>query len=198
VNEPVYDTLSVAEYKQNHIVLLLDVSNSMADNNKIILLKTSVSHLIKSLRTIDRVTIITYANQVNVLYDQPFITDKKGLLQLIDSIQPAGGTSADKGLDKAYALARERYMVGGNNDLFLATDGEFEVSKEQKKEIKTNAQSKDRPIRLNILGFGSALGYLKELESLAATGSGEFLGVSNMTEAQILLPTQVRINSKKK
>src|SRR5512145_1191521 len=60
--------LDAAQYKSNNIVFLLDISNSMARENKMPLLRKSMEKLLIKLRKIDKVHLITFGNNIQVLY----------------------------------------------------------------------------------------------------------------------------------
>lgn len=191
------DTLSVTEYKPNNILFLVDVSSSMAEGDKILYLKLALENLIKRLRVIDHLTLITYADSVKLIYKTNNLSNKTDLLALIHSLVPFGGTSGEQGIEIAYDIMERNFYSGSNNEIYLATDGLFNVSKKQKKLIKNSASSKTKQIKLNILAFGFSDAALKELRSITDIGNGQYLSINSIAEAKNLLLEQIKKNSKK-
>ena len=191
------DSLSTTKYKPNNLVFLLDVSASMNENNKIALLKTSLVTLIKKLRSIDYVTIISYAEDVKIILKRENISDKSLIINLINSLKPFGGTQGEEGIDSAYNAINQTYLPDANNEIYLATDGVFEISKKQKKTIQSSAIGQQKRITLNILAFGNSASSLYELKSISDLGKGQYLSITTEEEAEDLLLRQIKINSKK-
>lgn len=190
------DTLSV-NYKPNNLIFLLDVSSSMLDNDKIKLLKKSVSNIVKKLRTIDRITVITYAESVTYLMEYQEVNDKKRIIQKIDSIVAFGGTDADLAVSDVYQYLSKHYLEDGNNDIYMATDGLFSLEKKNKKIIENAAKDPSHRITLNILGLGKSAKSLEDLKEISDKGKGQFLFISSIEDATNLIINQIKINSQK-
>lgn len=190
------DTLSV-NYKPNNILFLIDVSSSMLQNDKINILKTAVNNIVKKLRAIDRITIMTYADTVATVVQYQSVADKKFLIKKISTIHASGGTEAEAAIDEVYASMKSNYLLDGNNDIYMATDGLFSLGKKQKKIIQTFSNNPDKRVTLNILAFGNSAQSLSDLRTISDWGRGQFLYVSNEEEATSLILNQIKINSKK-
>ena len=55
------------DFKENNLIFLIDVSGSMIDSNKLQWLKLSVNNLIKNVRDIEKISIVTYRDSVRCL-----------------------------------------------------------------------------------------------------------------------------------
>lgn len=190
------DTLSI-NYKPNNILFLLDVSSSMLQDDKINILKTAVKNIVKKLRVIDKITIMTYSDTVATLIQYQPVTNKKDLVQKITTIRAFGGTEVEAAIDKIYASMKLNYLTGGNNDIYMATDGLFTLGKKQKKLIQTASNDLNNRVTLNILAFGNSAQSLSDLREVSDWGRGQFLYISNEEEATSLILNQIKINSKK-
>ncbi len=69
--------------KSNKIVFLLDVSNSMGNDNKMQLLKKSTEELLKLLDNKDHVSLLSFGAQVNLLYSTTSFSTPDSLLKAI-------------------------------------------------------------------------------------------------------------------
>lgn len=190
------DTLS-NQYVPNHISFLIDASSSMSQDNKIEILKKAVINIVRKMRTIDYISIITYADTVSVLLRHQPVNDKRMICNKIENIRVFGGTEVDDALDVVYKSMQQQYLVGGNNDIYLATDGLFTLGKRHRKLIQNASQDQNQGITLNILAFGASARSLSDLRTISDWGRGQFLYISNEEEATTLILNQIKINSKK-
>jgi secreted protein with Ig-like and vWFA domain len=176
--------LSVQEYLPNNIVFLLDVSNSMGNENKIPLLQKSMENLLEKLRPVDKVSLITFGNTVDELYSTQSFTSADSLKRLIKKIRStASATNVNGGIDKAYETALKNFSVKGNNEIFLITDGEFKLNKNTVELVMNTGQ-----VRLTGVVVGNnkdalmALNYIRYTLKLNAVQL-----VSEVTDANALL-----------
>jgi len=191
------DTLSVLKYKPNNIIFLIDASSSMKEDNKFGLLKKSIQTIITKLRSIDRITIITYADTMSqILINEP-VVNKEKLIGIVGKIIANGSTEAEGALIRTYEIVDNNYLTDGNNDIYMATDGVFSLNKKIKKIITKSANNKEKKVTLNILAFGKSAASLMELKDISDIGKGQYLNISTEEEAIELILTQIKINSKK-
>ena len=191
--------LSREKYAENNIVLLVDVSLSMKNSNKLNLLKISIQKLVDVLRDIDRVTLISYSSYPKVHLSSIPGNETRRINQVIDSLYPQGITNGVKGLEKAFELAEINLMTTGNNQVILATDGKFNGSTVAN-DVYTNwiHHHANNGIAMSIIGFGSdneAVGNLKEM---AYVGKGNFYHVSAKEDIADIMVNEIKSNSLKK
>jgi len=165
--------LSFKEYNPNNIVFLIDISSSMRGADRLPYLKTSLKTMISQLRSIDRVAIITYGDAANVYVTSIPVTNKDYLYKMIDTLVARGGTSGSLGLQLAYEVILDNYIEDANNEIILATDGEFDISSRDELKIRLhNSQGSLKKIALTTVGFGRSKTSLEKLEFLAKKGAG--------------------------
>lgn len=184
------------QYAANNLILLLDISTSMKSGGKFALLQQSVNHLALILRHIDQVSIITYASDAQVLLTATRGDRKDSIITTVAGLQPYGITRGVKGLQTAYELARQYYIPGGNNQIILATDGEFsEKGISDDFYIQMISQYTSEDIRLSIFGFGVNQEAIDRMQKMTAAGGGSFILIDADSIDKELLIEEVKEKS---
>lgn len=172
----------------SNLVFLIDVSGSMDFSNKLPLLKSSLKLLVKQLRPQDRVAIVTYANQTKELLASTPGNDKAKILEAIDGLYASGGTAGGDGIQRAYRVAENNFIKGGNNRIILATDGDFNIGISSPKELEKMIETKRTTgIYLTVLGFGMGNYKDNRMQVLAEKGNGNHAYIDNLIEAKKVL-----------
>ncbi len=172
----------------SNLVFLLDVSGSMGEPNKLPLLQSAFALLADQLRPEDRVTVMTYSNEVCLALPSTSGNRKHEILATIERLQAGGGTAGGPALQAAYDIAREHHVDGGNNRIILATDGDFNVGPASDEAMVELVERERRAgTQLTVLGFGT--GNLKDskMEGIADNGNGNFHYVDGLLEARKVL-----------
>jgi Mg-chelatase subunit ChlD len=189
---------SSSRYKPNNVLLLLDVSGSMKDEDKMVKLKASIRRLVMMLREVDVLTMIAYNSTSWELLPPTPVVDNQAIIALIDSLQPYGYTNGVKGMESAYASLQSQLISGGNNQLIIATDGKFNSSKFSEKDaIELVKSNSDKGIVLSIIGFGEDKEAGRLMKKLAGLGEGSFLQVKNNEDPTEVLAEEIKSRSRK-
>lgn len=178
------DPFSFQGYATNHLILLLDVSGSMAARDRLPMLRKSFQQMLEYMRPEDRVTIIAYSGGVSVLAENLSADRKDDIVKALKQLTPGGTTKVKQGVKKAYELAKDYYIKGGNNRIIMATDGDFDIDEANTYATKIANEN----IFFSIFGFGK-MGDKKEAElsKLAKKGHGNFeLITTENVEAALL------------
>jgi Mg-chelatase subunit ChlD len=187
---------SEAEYKPNNILFLVDVSSSMRDSLKLPLMKNALHKLIKSIRKIDTITFVTYASKVKVLQEAISGTDKPTLHAGVDSLKAKGMTSGKTAILFSQQLAQKHFIHNGNNQIIIATDGEFKFTSEDYKVWKE--KQGDKKIVLSTVAFGSDKPALKNLKEIAGKGGGSFIHIESKDGSEDKLLNEIKERSRKR
>jgi Ca-activated chloride channel family protein len=174
-----------------NLVFLVDVSGSMADENKLPLVKQSLKALVDELDGRDRVSLVVYAGASGLVLPPTPADRKRTIRDAIDALDAGGSTNGAAGLELAYLQAKAAFVPGGSNRVVLATDGDFNVGiTDQSTLVATIEEKAKSGIALTCLGFG--MGNLKDstLEKLADHGDGNYGYVDDLKEAEKLLVRQ--------
>jgi uncharacterized protein YegL len=184
------------KYAANNIVLLLDVSSSMRSQGKFSLLQQSINNLVMILRPIDYVGIITYASEAKVALPGLPGNEKEKITGIVQELIPVGSTQGVKGLNMAYDMANKRFIKGGNNQIILATDGEFsEKGMTDEYYQKFIGEYAQKGIKLSILGFGVNKFAIERMKKMADSGSGTFILISSEKYVKTALIDEIKTMS---
>jgi Ca-activated chloride channel family protein len=179
------DTVSLPA---SNMVFLIDVSGSMADDNKLPLLKDSLKIMIERLRPQDRVSIVTYASSAGVMLDSTPGLKREIIATAIEKLEAGGSTAGGAGIQLAYRVAKENFIKGGNNRVILCTDGDFNIGVSSTADLERMIEEKrEEGIYLTILGFGMGNYKDSRLETLADKGNGNYAYIDNLLEGKKVL-----------
>ncbi len=171
-------------------VFLIDVSGSMSGTERLDLVKYSIKELVKNLSQNDTVTIVTYANGVDIKLRSMSASEKNRstIFEALDSLTASGGTNGEGGLELAYECAEKAFRLGGNNRVVLMSDGDFNIGMSDNTDMKEFIQDKAKSgVYLSVLGFG--MGNMRDdmLETLALNGNGNYAYIDTELEAKKVL-----------
>lgn len=170
---------------QNNFVFLLDVSGSMYSDDKLPLMINAFKILIDNLNDNDRVSIVTYAGNKKVLLDGGYGYEKTKISAIISDLEASGSTAGSEGIQTAYELASKYYIEGGNNRVFLATDGDFNVGISSIDGLeKFISQKRETGVYLSLFGFGTGNLKSSTMDTLAGAGNGNYYYIDSILEAQ--------------
>ena len=177
---------------KSNLVFLIDVSGSMASENKLDLLKKSFEDLIDNLPGEGTVSIVTYASEEKVVLEGADMTDKRAIKRALRSLSASGATAGERGMEMAYEVARDNYIEGGNNRIIMATDGDLNVGISDPDELeKFVEKKKEEGIFLSVLGFGDGNYKDDRLERIADCGNGNYNYIDSAVEAKKVLVDQM-------
>ncbi|MGB3240067.1 MAG: von Willebrand factor type A domain-containing protein [Geitlerinemataceae cyanobacterium] len=185
-------SIPTANLPPSNLVFLLDVSGSMAEPNKLPLLKSAFRLLVNELKPTDRVSIVVYAGAAGVVLPPTPGSQKETILAAIENLQAGGSTAGGEGIQLAYQLAQENFLSEGNNRVILATDGDFNVGISSDAELVRLIQNKrDSDIFLTVLGFGTGNLQDAKMEQLANKGNGNYAYLDTILEAKKVLVSEL-------
>jgi Ca-activated chloride channel family protein len=176
------------EVGRRNLVLLVDVSGSMAPPERLPLLKEAFAMFVDSLRPTDRVAIVTYAGTSGVALTSTPVTDRERIQRALARLGAGGSTNGASGLRTAYRIAREAFIPGGMNRVILATDGDFNVGVTGTGELtRLIERERDSGVFLSVLGVGTGNLNDRMMESVADRGNGHYAYLDSIQEARRVL-----------
>ena len=175
-----------AHARQNAtLVFAIDVSGSMAREDRLELVKRSLRLLVDQLRPSDEVGIVIYGDRGAVLLDPTEGGDKDTILRAIDRLRPGGSTYVEDGLRLAYEMAAQRVRFGRITRVMLLSDGVGNVGRTGADEILNQVRFHlNQGVTLTTVGFG--MGNYNDIlmEQLANDGDGAYHYVDTLSEAR--------------
>ena len=169
------------ELPPSNYVFLIDNSGSMYDVMPMV--REALRTLVGELRPCDRVSMVTYGGEVRVLLEG--CADPRKILKLVDGLEAEGCTPGGEGIQKAYALAEEHFIAGGNNRIVLITDGDFNVGVSSEAALIELVKAKrESGVYLSIAGCGMGNYKDNKLKMLANQGNGNVFYLDSVREAK--------------
>ena len=180
------------ERPAGNLVFLIDVSGSMAENNKLPLVKQALGMLVEELTENDRVSIVTYAGDAGLKLPSTSGDQKQQILAAINGLSSGGSTHGSAGIELAYRQAAEHFITGGVNRVILATDGDLNVGVTSDTNLIELIQAKATGgTFLTVLGFGAGNLQDEKMEKLADNGNGLYAYIDGAREARKVLVEQL-------
>lgn len=177
---------------KNNLVFLIDVSGSMDSSDKLGLLKTAFAHLTDKLGEDDVVSIVTYAGDSSVVLKGCSGSKKETIINAVNSLKSGGSTNGQSGLKKAYEIAEENFISGGNNRIIMASDGDLNVGISSEEELeKFVSEKRESGVFLSVLGFGTGNYKDSKMETIADCGNGVYYYIDSETEAEKVFGNEI-------
>ncbi|MGD1847114.1 MAG: VWA domain-containing protein [Salibacteraceae bacterium] len=182
-------------FAPNNVVFLIDASYSMRKEGRMDLLKASMIELLELLRPEDRLCIVTYASQSKVVLPSVHPLNKDSIVRVIQSLQAGGNTAGDQGMLTAFEQAKSNFIPNGNNQIIVATDGKFTVSKQRGGVAHTLKTNESSGIAVSVVGIKNTRPTEESMQQVAKLGQGHYLKIHSYEHAQAVLVQEIRNNS---
>jgi Ca-activated chloride channel family protein len=177
-----------------NLVFLVDVSGSMADEDKLPLVKASLVKLTDSLRPEDRIALVTYAGYTEVVLDSTPGAEKDKIKQAISRLGAGGGTNGASGINLAYEIAQKQFVAQAVNRVILTTDGDFNLGITNPDDLVQLIRSKaESGIFLSILGYG-VTGNDPLMEQVARDANGNYFFIDSTNEIDKVFGSDLKGN----
>ena len=171
--------------KDAMLTFVIDVSGSMAIENRLELVKGALTLLVEELRPRDKVAIVAYSNRARIVLPHTGIEGREGILAAIHSLVPQQATNVDEGLRLGYSLALRNPKIGGINRVILCSDGVANVDATDPDVILRKVRGHvAEGITLTTIGVGIENFNDVLLEQLADNGNGSYAYVDTLNEAK--------------
>ncbi|RMG58236.1 MAG: VWA domain-containing protein [Bacteroidetes bacterium] len=164
-------TPALAPPGHQHLVVMLDVSGSMHRPEKLPLIKRTLPEVLSKLPERDRVSLVAFSGEAQVLAEQVPVQARVRIQQTLDALQVGGNSLPETGARMAYSLAKADSSAG-RRQIVLITDGGFAIEGPLLRLIESEAYA---GIPLTILYVGREPEHMQErLSKLAAVGLGTY------------------------
>ncbi len=164
----------------------------MSDQNKLPLLKKSLTMLVSKMRQQDKISIVVYAGAAGLVLPPTSGSNKTEILNALERLEAGGSTAGGEGIELAYKVAEENLSENGVNRVILATDGDFNVGSSSDGEMTRLIEKKrETGIAITVLGFGMGNYKDSKMESIADHGNGNYYYIDELDEARKVLVNQI-------
>lgn len=182
------EDVKAAKLPATNLVYLIDVSGSMASEDKLQLVKTALIEMVDHLRAQDRISIVTYSGKEEVVLAGVAGDQKQKIKSAISALSASGSTNGESAIQMAYQQAQNQYMKSGVNRILLLTDGDFNVGVSDTTSLKKMVeQYQQKGIGLSTLGVGNSYYNDGLMEQLADVGQGKYSYLDSLGEARKVL-----------
>ncbi len=167
--------ITARQKKPVNLVFVIDLSSTMAAEQRLKSVISAISELIDRLGSRDRISIVTFNKTAQILIKPTPARQKKKILEALSTLQPTGEKNLLEGLQLGYVVANKLFDKKTSNWLVLATDGVDIQQQIETTTIYTMArQEAEIGVHLKVIGVG--LNRLNDaaLESLARQGAGHY------------------------
>ena len=114
---------SELERKPLNLVVVVDTSGSMAEENRIGFARDGLHTLIGELEEGDRMALVTYSDDVTVRATLSEPSGAAALHEMADALVASGGTNLHDGLERGFQLGLESLDPERQNRVILVSDG---------------------------------------------------------------------------
>lgn len=175
-----------------NLTFVIDTSGSMNRDDRLGLVKTSLSILVDELADDDTVAIVSYAGGASIVLDPTPVSERDEILDALDDLDSTGGTNLQAGLALGYELARESFDDGGINRVVIASDGVANAGVTDPDQLAAMIRGDaDDGIDLVTVGFGMGNFNDVTMEQLADQGDGFYAYVDTEEEAERLFEDEL-------
>ncbi|MFH1686428.1 MAG: von Willebrand factor type A domain-containing protein [bacterium] len=173
------------ERKPANLVFVIDVSGSMAREDRLGLVKDGLRMMVDNLKSNDRVGIVTYGSYGTEVLQPTSVKHKRRILDAIDMLVAGGSTYAEQGIKLGYQMAARNFDSERINRIILCSDGVANVGQTGPEQILAEVQRYvKKGISLTAVGVG--MGNYNDIlmEKLANKGDGQYAYIDDQREAR--------------
>jgi Ca-activated chloride channel homolog len=177
-------------FKPINVVFVLDVSASMKAGEKMELMKFALFQLNEVLRPQDKVALVTYSTNAQVLLPPTSGNEKEVINEKVEALKAAGYTAGGEGIKMGYKQALKGYIQDGSNIVIVITDGAFNRNSGDYKKII--AKYKKKGILLSVVGIQNSEKDEVNMRESANLGGGRYIPIFKLIDAKQNLLKEIR------
>ncbi len=157
-----------------NIALVLDRSGSMM-GEKLAYCKKAAQFVVDNLDPNDRLSIVVYDSQVDILLANAKVGNKQAIKNLIESIRERGSTFMSGGMLSGYKEVKQFFEAGRVNRVLLLTDGLANQGITDRHSLDSIASKRATEDKISLSTFGVGADFdEKMLTDLAEYGIGNY------------------------
>lgn len=174
-----------AERPPQNITFVIDTSGSMAQENRLELVKHALRLLLTELKEHDRVAIVRFSTDASLVLPLTSVRERALIEEKLFGLAPQQSTNAAAGLALGYQQALSGFDPEARNSVLLLSDGVANTGVTDHEQITRDAaEYRAKGIALNTVGVGMGNHNDVLLEQLADRGDGTCCYVDTPQEAK--------------
>lgn len=172
--------------QQANLTVVIDVSGSM-EGDKLEMVKAGLGRLVDSLRPDDRLAIVTYSTDAQLLLPMTPLSEAGSIRDAIAGLRSQASTNLEAGLRVGYEHARSNLAPGAVNRVVLLSDGVANEGQTDPDQLASQiAQEAGDSTQLAVVGVGRETYDDVTLEQFADRGNGFYAFIDTPAEAERL------------
>jgi anti-sigma factor RsiW len=187
------------------LTFVIDVSGSMAEGERLELVKHALRLLVAQLDGRDSIALVAFSNEAREVLPMTSADQRAAIEAALQPLSPEGGTNAEAGLKLGYELALTGLEPGSHSRVIFLSDGVANIGQTDQDRIGQDVRRfRERGVYLNTVGVGMNNHNDVFLEQLADKGDGlcDYVGdavsvqralVDRFTGAMIPIASDVKI-----
>lgn len=173
-----------------NIAFVIDVSGSMAADNRLENVREMLTEIVKSMRPKDKISLITFSDHANLIFPLSTIEGNKDkLLFLISRLVEEGSTNIYEGLELGFKELEKGFKPNGVNQLILLTDG-YENTKSNQEVVAVARNYYSKKLTCSTIGVGPDFNE-PLLRQIATVGAGSMSISYHSTNLKIIFFNQI-------
>jgi hypothetical protein len=160
------------------LMFVVDISGSMASDDRLEMVKNTLVELIKKAGPNDQFGLVVFESEAHIAFPMSPMTDKQAMITVVKTLSPTGGTNIYNGLELGLSELYRLKKAGAVSRLLLLTDGYCSVPPEQTIAKATEYVKKG----LQISAIGVGVDYNQALLSQLATVGGGLMQMAGDPE----------------
>ena len=177
-------------FKPINVTFVLDISSSMAQNNKMDLMKFALNELTDMIRTTDKISLVTYATDAKVILPPTSGMDKEAIREQVRKLKASGMTAGSAGIKKGFEQVSKGILKDGVNHVFILTDGAFNRQTEDIQKIIKKYRKQG--ISLSVVGIVNQPRDEENMRAVAKIAQGEYIPIFKLEDASNNIPQMIR------
>ena len=177
-------------FKPVNITFVIDISSSMKIGDRMELMKFSLLELASMLREQDKISLVSYANEAEVILKPTNGLNKPKLQKIISTIKAGGMTAGGEGIKLGCKLNNQAFIDEGVNLVYIITDGAF--NKSSKDYIQSLDEFKAKGMIISVIGIQNTPTDAKNMQQVAQSGGGDYLSIQKLADAEKVLLLDIK------
>ncbi len=176
-----------------NISVVIDKSGSMSSKHKLEFVKKAVEHIIDELGYDDYISIITYDDDVKVIYASSQVEDKTRLKSDVKKLMSGGFTNLSGGMNQGFDEVEKTFRKGYVNRVLLLSDGLANRGITDKQELNNIVKKKSDYNGITISTFGVGNDFNENLMAdLAIFGKGNYYYIKNSADIPEIFASELK------
>lgn len=183
------DEFKSADFQAINVLFIVDISSSMGIGNRMELMKYSLLQLTEMLRQEDKIAIVSYASNAEVLLNPTAGNRKEEIQEKVKKLKSGGMTAGGEGI-KLGCKTISNSLIEGKNIIYIITDGAF--NKDSKNYMESIDKFKKMGIQICVIGIQNTPQDALNMRKIAELGGGTYTSIQKLADAETALIHEIR------